>query len=155
MKTKKIKIKTAKAIQVKRIYLHFGYELVSEINMGDKTELIFQQLPVPNQSKIDKLEKQYCRLFKKFPIAATIFIGIGIILLFVGVFTKMPGYEAVNITLISIGSFSIAISIFLYFGFLLTIIYREKIIKAIIKQAQIIYPVDDSKYADTALSAIK
>ncbi len=139
MLKKSLTVKLKDAEEIKNVYYHFGYELVNELPIGSHVKLSFSKMI--NNSKLNKLEKQYIKLNKKFPIAGTIFLILGIIFLILGLTLNIEGFLFINISFYSLCGFMFAFAIYLYIGFLIIMLRKKKLLTKLFLKANKINPI--------------
>lgn len=130
MKNKQVKVPLVEKEEHKKMFYHFGYTIKDEIDAGNETVLHLQRdEKYPLMDKVIKLEKEYLKTTRKFPIAGTIVTALAIVLLIVGGVLQTTSTIA-SIIFISSGG------ILLLFGvFLLVVFFAIKANKKAIKKA--------------------
>ena len=129
MQKKQVKVPVTAKEEHKKMYYHFGYTLKDEIDAGSETILHLERDEnYPLMDKVIKLEKEYLKTTKKFPVDGTVTTSLAVILLIVGAILQSISPIAA-IILISLGG------ILLLFGaYLLVVFFTFKTNKAKIQK---------------------
>lgn len=129
MQSKQVKVPITEKEQRRNMYYHFGYMIKDEIDAGNETIFHLERdEKYPFMNKVIKLEKEYLKTTKKFPVGGTVTTSLAAILLLVGGLLQTTSPIA-SIILIVLGG------ILLLFGlFLLVVFFAYKTNKTVIQK---------------------
>ena len=139
---KKIKVKQTEALNKKRILLSFGYTIEDETIIGDEVIFTIFKGETLNAKKLNYLEKQYNKTFKKFPFISFILFLVSLIITIVfstlGINNNIP-----FLIIFIVGFVLLMISIFFLFTFILMMLRTKQIRQFILTETKKYCAVDD------------
>ena len=137
METKSKRISLSKLDKYVEDQEAFGWEVVSKEDLRpNHTVLVIMQRDKEgfgNYDKVKKLEKQYHRIARPYPIATIVLAVIGLAFLIGYLFLKQTLFFAIVFLYVSLTFFAMAI--FALIVFLLILIKRRKLLLALKKEA--------------------
>lgn len=139
MKPLIVKTKLSKKDDVINHYAHFGYKLINENQYNKRVELVFERIDVDAISELKNVESEYNKLSRNMPIAASIWLGVGVLFVVAYIILKsIP--EAASWAFIAIPLIGICagIAVFLLIVFIVSITNRKKIQKDLIYDADVL-----------------
>lgn len=139
MKPLIVKTKLSKKDDVINYYAHFGYKLINENQSNKRVELVFERIDVDTISELKNVESEYNKLSRNMPLAASIWLGVGVLFVIAYIILKsIP--EAASWAFIAIPLIGICagIAVFLLIVFIVSITNRKKIQKDLIYNADVL-----------------
>ncbi len=115
-------------------YVRFGWKSVgSSEPTGNVFNLSFvRDKKMPNYKRLNKLEKQYVKINRPFPIAGFVGFVLGLGLFIAGLLVEM---DIVKISLVVVGLFILCVGLFAVLTFLFIKIKKKDLIEDLLSQA--------------------